>query len=343
MQASRNDRSLLFVADGYPIKPAIAAAVAKTLKNDGLAILVGGRPVAEWTPSESTIMAEAGLGLPERIIPIDGINLHLFDLIICFGNEKCPGYQALPGNPIFIKWAVDEDVETGPPYHDIRILRGMRDRISQLTHDFFEQGYFNALIQVKKNAELVMDNLYDGIIAHDLKRRIFYFNRAAEEITGYNRQDILGKDCHEAFPGKFCDSRCSFCDGKRDVSGLPCHYPLTIRSRQGDVKRAEMSVVPMRFLKKNKTDDFMEDDNKLIDMALEMVRDMIILADRADADCQNDGCRLLFGVIRDCAYRIRMEIERERQARASAESYLCGMAKSDKQKGIKAFKIKDRG
>jgi aspartyl/asparaginyl beta-hydroxylase (cupin superfamily) len=28
----------------------------------------------------------------------------------------------------------------------------------------------------------------DGIIAHDLNRRIFYFNKRAEEITGYRRK-----------------------------------------------------------------------------------------------------------------------------------------------------------
>jgi PAS domain-containing protein len=37
------------------------------------------------------------------------------------------------------------------------------------------------------------DNLKEGIIAHDLNRRIFFFNREAEKITGYARQEMFGK------------------------------------------------------------------------------------------------------------------------------------------------------
>ena len=37
---------------------------------------------------------------------------------------------------------------------------------------------------------------------------------------------------------------------------------------------------------------------------------MIRLADRREADCDHDGCLLLDGVIRDCAYKIRAAAER---------------------------------
>jgi PAS domain S-box-containing protein len=50
----------------------------------------------------------------------------------------------------------------------------------------------------------------DGIIAHDLKRRVFHFNRAAEEITGYRRDEVLNRDCHGVFPGNFCGTKCVF-------------------------------------------------------------------------------------------------------------------------------------
>jgi PAS domain-containing protein len=66
------------------------------------------------------------------------------------------------------------------------------------------------LFSNRKNLERILDNMKDGIIAHDLNRRIFYFNRKAEAITGYRREDVLGKDCHEALGGPFCGSRCSF-------------------------------------------------------------------------------------------------------------------------------------
>jgi PAS domain-containing protein len=64
----------------------------------------------------------------------------------------------------------------------------------------------------RDNLENVLDNLKEGIIAHDMDRRIFFFNTEAERITGYRREDVLGLDCHEAFGSPFCGERCVFCE-----------------------------------------------------------------------------------------------------------------------------------
>lgn len=45
---------------------------------------------------------------------------------------------------------------------------------------------------------------------------------------------------------------------------------------------------------------------------MELTRQMIILADEGEAAARDDGCAVLYGVVRDCAYRIRSEAERER-------------------------------
>ena len=54
--------------------------------------------------------------------------------------------------------------------------------------------------------------------------------------------------------------------------------------------------------------------NKHIREALEMVKQLIILADEGDLDSEDDGCCVLYGVVRDCAYKIRAQAEREREA-----------------------------
>jgi hypothetical protein len=54
--------------------------------------------------------------------------------------------------------------------------------------------------------------------------------------------------------------------------------------------------------------------NKYIKEALEVARRLTILADEGEAVSQDDGCIVLFSVIRDCAYRIRTEAQREREA-----------------------------
>ena len=70
----------------------------------------------------------------------------------------------------------------------------------------------NQILAPQENLARILDNLKEGVIAHDLQRRIFFFNRQAEMITGYQREEVLGRDCHEAFGIPFCGERCSFCD-----------------------------------------------------------------------------------------------------------------------------------
>ncbi|UCF83489.1 MAG: sigma 54-interacting transcriptional regulator [Desulfobacteraceae bacterium] len=96
----------------------------------------------------------------------------------------------------------------------------------------------------KKNLERILDNLNEGIIAHDKERHIVFFNRAAEKITGYGREDVLGKDCHEVFGGPFCGGRCSFQEGSPD-SLDHISYPLNILTKTGDPRRIEMNISGM--------------------------------------------------------------------------------------------------
>jgi len=52
--------------------------------------------------------------------------------------------------------------------------------------------------------------------------------------------------------------------------------------------------------------------NKHLKQALEISKKLTILADEGEASSQDDGCAVLYGVIRDCAYKIRGRAERER-------------------------------
>lgn len=53
--------------------------------------------------------------------------------------------------------------------------------------------------------------------------------------------------------------------------------------------------------------------------ALRLARQMIILADEIDGDAVEDSCRLLSATIRDCAYTIRAQAEREREEHRGKE------------------------
>ncbi len=96
-----------------------------------------------------------------------------------------------------------------------------------------------------KNLEYILDLLQDGIIGHDRQRRIFFFNRAAAELTGFAKEEVLGRDCHEIFGGPLCGQQCSFCKEAPD-SWTALNYPLNVVTKQGEPKQVEMSVVGMK-------------------------------------------------------------------------------------------------
>jgi len=114
------------------------------------------------------------------------------------------------------------------------------------------EAMLTKILADKKNLERVLDNLKIGIIAHDLNRHIFYFNTEAEKITGYNREEVLGKDCHEVFGGPFCGGHCSFCDSKPAFNDK-IEYLINIPTKNGESRRVEMTVTMM---KDNKGMDF---------------------------------------------------------------------------------------
>ncbi|MBU2513712.1 sigma 54-interacting transcriptional regulator [bacterium] len=77
----------------------------------------------------------------------------------------------------------------------------------------FNSDSLNTLFIARRHQQLILDNMLDGVMAHNEKRIIFFFNKAAEKITSLKREYILGKDCHDVFAGRFCGGNCDFCDG----------------------------------------------------------------------------------------------------------------------------------
>jgi PAS domain S-box-containing protein len=55
---------------------------------------------------------------------------------------------------------------------------------------------------------LIFENIAHGIFTIDDEGRITSFNRAAEELTGYVRDEVLGRPCYEVFQADLCDRGC---------------------------------------------------------------------------------------------------------------------------------------
>lgn len=103
----------------------------------------------------------------------------------------------------------------------------------------------NNIVGNVKNLERILDNLKDGIVAHDFQRRIFYFNSEAERITGFSRENVIGRDCHDALGGPLCGARCSFCGESVDLAETTS-YQTNIVTRSGETRTVEMTVSMMK-------------------------------------------------------------------------------------------------
>ena len=51
---------------------------------------------------------------------------------------------------------------------------------------------------------------------------------------------------------------------------------------------------------------------ELVMEAMKLADKMLVMADYGAKSCQDDGCLLIFGVIRDCGYKIRKTVEYEK-------------------------------
>jgi len=53
--------------------------------------------------------------------------------------------------------------------------------------------------------------------------------------------------------------------------------------------------------------------NKVIEDTLKLVMSMLSLSDKGDAVREDDGCGILYGVLRDSAYKIKKMAETEKE------------------------------
>lgn len=97
----------------------------------------------------------------------------------------------------------------------------------------------------RKSLEYILNNLKEGIIAHDLDRRILFYSKGAEKILGFPREEVLGKDCHEAFGESLCGNRCSFCTGDPTLENKKDHT-LSVTTNNGLKRMIDMSIILMK-------------------------------------------------------------------------------------------------
>jgi PAS domain S-box-containing protein len=237
---------ILFACTGNAGRGQMAAAFARGVapKNVDITCAGDGRHVV--TPAAIRVMREIGLDIaPEGTHTLDEIRTEPFDVVVTLCNnarEICPTF---PGSPALVHWPLIDpakqdlgtDAEADVVYRQVR--GEIRDRVEGL----FQHGFIESIRQVRQTLGSLLDNLTDGVLAHDLDRRIYFFNRAAQAITGYEYGDVVGRDCHEVFPDRFCGGDCAFCTDQQHASHSRVRFPRTFITKKGERRDLEMSVV----------------------------------------------------------------------------------------------------
>ena len=91
---------------------------------------------------------------------------------------------------------------------------------------------------------LILDSIADGVFTVDRNWNITSFNRAAEEITGWAREDAMGMSCSDIFHSSICGKNCAIAESL--YKGTPvANRSITIRNSQGDKVPISISAAPL--------------------------------------------------------------------------------------------------
>lgn len=64
------------------------------------------------------------------------------------------------------------------------------------------------LYQETMRLQTILNSIADGVFTVDTNFRIANFNPAAERITGFKKEEVMGKSCHLIFRSEFCGEKC---------------------------------------------------------------------------------------------------------------------------------------
>jgi PAS domain S-box-containing protein len=93
--------------------------------------------------------------------------------------------------------------------------------------------------------QAILNHISDGVMTYDSDFRITSFNRAAEEITGYEAKEALGRTCKEIFRCSACDPTCGmFTTLHNMLAEQDCEVRL--ERKNGEIRIARISTAILR-------------------------------------------------------------------------------------------------
>lgn len=92
--------------------------------------------------------------------------------------------------------------------------------------------------------DLILESIADGVFTVDRNWRITSFNRAAEMITGWKREDAVGKSCGDVFHSSICGENCAIAQSLYSGKPVPSRS-IFIRDINGKQIPISISASPL--------------------------------------------------------------------------------------------------
>jgi diguanylate cyclase (GGDEF)-like protein/PAS domain S-box-containing protein len=96
-----------------------------------------------------------------------------------------------------------------------------------------------------------LEGVQTGVCMVDLDRRISFWNKGAESITGYLRQDVMGRFCGEILLIKFHENKAAICEHSCPLlaamrDGTPRESRVYLHHKSGYAVPVSLRAVPIR-------------------------------------------------------------------------------------------------
>jgi sigma-54 dependent transcriptional regulator, acetoin dehydrogenase operon transcriptional activator AcoR len=242
-----NKHHILFLGEGENNLHVMAEAFGREAANGANRSISAAMTPPARNPTAEAVMDEVDIAMAD--LPLRSlldVELFNFDLVVTIGRFDPDCRPNLPGMPPHLHWDVPDPIRSAAADRYVETLREAREIVAEKVRTLVASDLLKALSVTRRNFELILDNMVDGVMAHTAHRRIFFFNRAAESITGYRRDEILGQDCHEVFPGRFCGGDCEYCNGINRSHGRSVQEKdVVFTGKAGQKRNLKMSVLPL--------------------------------------------------------------------------------------------------
>jgi len=94
--------------------------------------------------------------------------------------------------------------------------------------------------------ESIINLLNEAVFVYDENLKIRYFNKAAERITGYSREEVLGHKCITILDQSVCLNNCELCLTVKNGLNREAHFMSTFLRKDGAKRMGEFQAGILR-------------------------------------------------------------------------------------------------